>query len=71
MLCGVTYMPSPNSSLTISLILSPKCMTASFNLLKEHNNQIKYEMQQHKAFRKALPNRSGLQLTHYYMLLPK
>jgi hypothetical protein len=28
-----TYIPSPNSSLIISLMLSPKCITASFNLL--------------------------------------
>lgn len=28
----ISYIPSPNSSLMISLMLSPKCMTASFNL---------------------------------------
>lgn len=28
----ISYIPSPNSSLMISLMLSPKCITASFNL---------------------------------------
>lgn len=31
-----TYMPSPKSSFMISLMLSPKCITASFNLEKKY-----------------------------------